>query len=63
MPHTYYVCPRCNYQTKLKGDIQRHLNRKRPCKNANMLELAPEIIDTVLIDYIYHITEPVNRTG
>lgn len=62
MPPTFYVCPRCNYQTKLKGDIQRHLNRKRHCKNANMLELTPEIIDTVLRDYIYHITEPTNGT-
>lgn len=26
-----YTCPRCHYDTKLKGDIKRHYSRKRVC--------------------------------
>ncbi len=27
-----YVCPRCRYETRLKGDIRRHFNKKKKCK-------------------------------
>ena len=30
-----YTCKNCGYETKLKGDYKKHLNRKKPCKNIN----------------------------
>lgn len=27
-----YVCPRCQYSSKLRNDLRRHFKRKKPCK-------------------------------
>lgn len=32
MSDPLYECRRCGYNTRLKGNLQNHLNRKRPCK-------------------------------
>lgn len=30
-----YTCPRCNYSTKQRRDLRKHLHRKRPCTITN----------------------------
>ena len=45
-----YICNRCNYETPIKCNFTRHINRKNPCENVNL-----EINNTVLEeDVIIH---------
>ena len=50
----YYICPRCNYQTKNKPDIIRHFKRKNPCSDENNLILTEEIKKIVCDNHRYH---------
>lgn len=31
-----YICPRCNYSTKYRGNFKSHLNRKKKCSSKNL---------------------------
>jgi len=48
---SYYLCKRCNYKSKQKNDILRHLNRKNKCiKNMNVIMISDkELYDISLI--------------
>lgn len=56
-----YTCPRCNYQTKLKGDIRRHLyGVKKECPELNNpIELTDEIKQFIIKNRVYKI--PLNE--
>mgnify|MGYP003679438105 CR=1 FL=1 len=47
-----YSCIRCGYETKLKGDIKRHFNRKKHC--------PPKLNDIPLIKYKEGILNGIN---
>ena len=40
-----YICPRCNYSTKIKTHLLNHLRRKFPCKIVNKCISIEECID------------------
>jgi len=42
---TNYECKRCNYQTKFKNDMRRHLNSKQKCIKTSLLNLNDEELD------------------
>jgi hypothetical protein len=51
-----YVCPRCNYETPLKKQMNRHFYKtKKLCPNPNNLVLTDEIKKEVLESHVYHI--------
>lgn len=50
-----YECPRCNYSTKIKRDMHKHLYLlKKECANIKNLELTEEIKLCVLKSKVYH---------
>ena len=50
-----YMCPRCNYISRVKKDINQHLyNRKTACPDINGLELTDEIKQIVIQKRRYH---------
>lgn len=54
-----YICPRCDYSTTRKNDINRHFQRKITCPAAKLdIALTSEVIQKVLKEYIY--TPPPN---
>jgi hypothetical protein len=52
-----YTCPRCNFQSKNKKDMRRHLyDRKKECPGThNKISLTNEIKEEILKDKIYKI--------
>ena len=46
----YYVCKRCNYVSKQKIDMKRHLDKKKKCK------LNPENICCLSNDEMYNLS-------
>jgi hypothetical protein len=52
-----YTCPRCNFQTKNKKDMRRHLYEKKTICSAtkNNIELTDEIKEDILLNRIYKI--------
>ena len=42
-----YTCKNCGYETKLKGDYKKHLNRKKPCKNINFEDQSMVLSENV----------------
>ena len=46
----YYVCKRCNYVSKQKIDMKRHLDKKKKCK------LHPENICILSNDEMYNLS-------
>ncbi len=55
--NTPYTCVCCNFQTRDKYDMRRHLyGRKTPCPmSVNPIELTDEIRDYILQNRVYHI--------
>lgn len=49
----YYQCKRCNYISKQKIDMKRHLNRRKKCiiKEENILESENKLYDASLIKH------------
>lgn len=49
-----FVCPRCNYETKWKNTMGRHLDRVRLCPDKNNMILDDEIKKIILKNHVYH---------
>lgn len=56
MPKDFdYICPRCNYESKIKRNMSRHFfEKKNLCANINNLDLTDEIKEYVLTHKVYH---------
>ena len=59
-----YTCIRCNYNTKLRSNMSRHLNLlKKNCPATNNdIELTDEIKNYILENRIYKIPKVINNT-
>ena len=58
-----FECPRCNYSTKIKRDMHKHLYLlKKECANIKNLELTEEIKQCVLKSKVYHKLPPESGT-
>jgi len=59
-----YECPRCEYTTKIKRDIHKHLFLlKKPCADKNNVILTDLIKYHVLENKVYHSSKSQNETG
>lgn len=55
MTKTPYTCPRCGLETRLKGNMSKHLyGIQKPCPAAsNDIDLTPEIKEHILNNRVY----------
>lgn len=45
-----FKCSKCGYETKLKGNMKMHLNKKMACEN-QVIHVNAEIMDLINDDY------------
>jgi hypothetical protein len=59
----FYTCIRCNFQTKNKKDMRRHLyERKTVCQGTlNKINLTDEIKKEILENRVYHIPKEIKQ--
>jgi transcription elongation factor Elf1 len=60
LEQTPYTCPKCGYNTILKGHIRDHFNKRKTLCPAitNNIELTEEIKEYVLLNRVYNIPKP-----
>jgi hypothetical protein len=58
---TLFTCPRCDYETNKKTNIETHFKRKTICPNVKDIEITNEIKDTVIRDRVYHKPKEPNK--
>ena len=59
-----YACPRCNYQTRFKNDMRRHLYKnKRSCPaHLNKIELTDMVKSEIMQNRVYEVAMNQNST-
>ena len=64
-PLTPYTCPRCEYKTRLRNDMRRHLyNSKKICPGIKLnIELTTQIKDHILDNRVYNIKHEQSRAS